>query len=67
MITRMMAMLLSGTLGFWTLGCQPDASQGDEPGSPPGATQQEPGSPPEAQREPGSPPEQPRDGRDPGS
>jgi hypothetical protein len=77
MITRMMAMLLTGALAFWTFGCQPEASQRDEAGSPPGAArqepgsppapQQEPGSPPEAQREPGSPPEQPRDRREPGS
>jgi hypothetical protein len=77
MVTRMIALLLTGALSFSTVGCQPDTSRSDEPGSPPDtnrqepgsppAPQQEPGSPPEGQRDPGPVPEQPRDGREPGS
>jgi hypothetical protein len=64
----MMATLLAGSLGLWSLGCEADTAHRGEPGSPPAAqepgspadvqreaTQQEPGSPPApAQREPGS-------------
>ncbi|MEX0745479.1 MAG: hypothetical protein WD118_07740 [Phycisphaeraceae bacterium] len=64
MMRSMMALLLTGTLAFWSFGCETDTPRTGEPGSPP-ATQQEPGSPPDAQIEPGSPPD--RDDREPGS
>lgn len=63
MLRHMLALLLMGTLAFWSLGCETDTGQTGEPGSAPDA-HHEPGSAPDAQ-EPGSPPD--RDQREPGS
>ncbi len=60
MMRSLPALMLTGTLAFWSLGCEADPTPG-EPGSPP-AQEREPGSPadhhepgsPEPDREPGS-------------
>ena len=47
-----LALMLTGALAFWSVGCETDRP-GEEPGSPP--QEREPGSPEPGSPEPGSP------------